>query len=715
MARERYNITGMSCAACSARIEKAVGKLEGVESVAVNLLANSMTVEGSADSRTIIKAVRDAGYGASPMSDTMDEDQGGGQTRSMVIRLVLSLIILIPLMAIAMTHMMPGPGLGTLEMLLSLAIMMINRKFFISGFRGVLHRSPNMDTLVALGAFSAWIFSVVSLYVTHDLHSIYFESAGTILTLITLGKTLESYSKGKATGSIKALVSLTPKTASVLRDGVETTVPVGDIEVGDVVVIRPGESIPADAVVVEGSSSADESALTGESLPVPKSAGDAVSAGTINLTGFIRCRCERIGPDTTLSQIIRLVSEASSGKAPISRIADRVSGVFVPVVIMIAAVTAAVWLLLGAGSSAALLRGVATLVISCPCALGLATPVAIMVASGKAARNGLLFKKAESLENAGKVRTVILDKTGTITEGRPVVTGIYPYGQFTEAELLEVAVSIETPSSHPLAGAVISYCNERGIAPEDVTGFETLPGKGIKAIYRGKELLGGTPAFLGMEEIPDEISQAMMSGQTPLFFSYDGNLAGAITVADTIKPDSIEAVRRFRDMGLEVVMLTGDNRQTAEAIARTAGISTVYAGLMPEDKGEIVWKLQKNGPVAMVGDGINDALALTVADVGIAIGAGTDVAMDAADVVLSRSSLLDAVSAILLSRKTLRNIKQNLFWAFFYNIVMIPLAAGVFYPFTGWTMSPMLASAAMSLSSLCVVSNSLRLNYARIK
>lgn len=715
MAKERYSISGMSCAACSARIEKVVGSLEGVESVAVNLLANSMTVEGSADARAVIKAVRDAGYGASQMSDAVDEGQGGNPTRSLAIRFALSAAILVPLMAIAMTNMMPGMGLGTLEMLLSLAIMVINRRFFISGFRGVLHRSPNMDTLVALGALSAWIFSAISLYVTHDLHSIYFESAGTILTLITLGKALESYSKGKATNSIKALVSLTPKTANVLRDGVETTVPVGEIEAGDIVAIRPGESIPADAVVLEGTSSADESALTGESIPVSKAAGDTVSAGTINLTGYLRCRCVRTGPDTTISQIIRLVGEASSGKAPISRVADKVSGVFVPVVIAIAIVTAAAWLLLGAGASTALLRGVATLVISCPCALGLATPVAIMVASGKAARNGLLFKKAESLETAGKVRTVILDKTGTITEGRPTVAGIYPFGSFSEMELLAAAVSIETPSSHPLAGAVISYCNEMGIAPEEVTEFENIPGKGVRALYRGKQLLGGTPSFLEMDDIPEEIVQAMSSGQTPLFFKYDGVPVGAITVTDAIKPDSLEAIGRFRDMGLEVVMLTGDNRKTAEAIAASAGITKVYAGLMPEDKGEIVWKLQKQGPVAMVGDGINDALALTVADVGIAIGAGTDVAIDAADIVLTRNSLLDAASAMMLSRKTLRNIKQNLFWAFFYNIIMIPLAAGVFYPFTGWTMSPMLASAAMSLSSLCVVSNSLRLNYARIR
>ena len=709
MTKERYSITGMSCAACSARIEKAVGSLEGVESVAVNLLANSMTVEGTADGRAIINAVKAAGYGASPMNDTMDEGQGGSNTRTMAIRFALSALILIPLMTIAMTDMMPGIGMGTLEMVLSLAIMIINRRFFANGFRGLLHRSPNMDTLVALGAFSAWLFSAVSLYVTRDFHSIYFESAGTILTLITLGKTLESYSKGKATDSIKALVSLTPKTANVLMDGVEATVPVGEIAVGDIVVIRPGESIPADAVVVEGTSSVDESALTGESLPVSKAVGDIVSAGTINLTGCIRCRCERTGPDTAISQIVRLVSEASSGKAPISRIADRVSGVFVPVVMAIAAVTAAAWLLLGAGASSALLRGVATLVISCPCALGLATPVAIMVASGKAARNGLLFRKAESLENAGKVRTVILDKTGTITEGKPAVTAVYTYGSFTEAELLSAAASIEAPSSHPLAGAVVSHCSDKGIIPEEVTEFETVPGKGVRAIYRGKPLLGGTPSFLEMSDIPEEIGRAMASGQTPLFFSYDGILAGAIAVADTIKPDSVEAIRKFHDMGLEVVMLTGDNQKTAEAIAGIAGISKVYAGLMPEDKGEIVWKLQRQGPVAMVGDGINDALALTVADVGIAIGAGTDVAIDAADIVLSRSSLLDAASAILLSRKTLRNIKQNLFWALFYNVICIPVAAGALSP---WdiTLTPDFAAFAMSCSSICVVSNALRLH-----
>lgn len=713
MSKEIYSITGMSCAACSAKIEKAVGKLEGVQSVAVNLLANSMIVEGSASSKAVIKAVKDAGYGASPSADTFE--QGNDQTKAMVIRFALSAIILIPLMALAMTNMMPGPGLGTLEMVLSLAIMIINRKFFISGFKGVVHGSPNMDTLVALGAASAWIFSVVSLYVTRDCSGIYFESAGTILTLITLGKTLESYSKGKATNSIKALVGLTPKTASVLRGGVETVVPVGEIEVGELVLIRPGESVPADALVLEGTSSADESALTGESLPVAKQPGDSVSAGTVNLSGFLKCRCERIGPDTTISQIVRLVSEAASGKAPISRLADKVSGVFVPVVIVIAAVTASAWIMLGQSVGTALLRGVATLVISCPCALGLATPVAIMVASGKGARNGLLFRKAESLENAGKVKTVVLDKTGTITQGRPTVTGVYPTGAFREDELLSAAVSIETPSSHPLAGAVTAYCSEQGIAPQEVTDFETLPGKGVRALYRGKELLAGTPSFLGMKEIPQEISAAMSMGQTPLFFSYDGAFAGAITVADVVKQDSAPAIKRFQSMGIDVVMLTGDNPQTAGAIASGLGITEVYAGLLPEEKGEIVWKLQRRGPVAMVGDGINDALALTVADVGIAIGAGTDVAVEAADIVLSRSSLMDAVAAIVLSRKTLRNIKQNLFWAFFYNIIMIPLAAGVLYPFTGWVMSPMLASAAMSLSSLCVVCNSLRLNYARIK
>ena len=715
MSKERYIITGMSCAACSARIEKAVAKVDGVDSVAVNLLANSMVVEGSADFRAVIKAVKDAGYGASPMSDTRDDAQDSNQTRSMAIRFAASLVILIPLMAIAMTNMMPSPAIGTLEMALSLAIMVINRRFFTSGIKGIMHGSPNMDTLVALGAFSAWIFSVVSLYITRDLHSIYFESAGTILTLITLGKTLESYSKGKATNSIKALIGLTPKTANVLIDSVEKTTPIGEIRVGDIVVIRPGESVPSDATVVDGTSSADESALTGESIPVSKCEGDTVSAGTINLTGCIRCRCERIGPDTTLSQIIRLVSEASSGKAPISRVADKVSGVFVPVVIVIAIVTAGVWLLLGAGSSSALLRGVATLVISCPCALGLATPVAIMVASGKAARNGILFKKAESLEIAGKVRTVVLDKTGTITEGKPAVTGIFPCGAFSSEELLVAAVSIETPSSHPLASAVTTFCAEKGIHPEEVEGFENVPGKGLRATFRGKPLLCGTPSFLGMEDIPEGIKEKMSMGQTPLFFKLGDALAGTIMVADTIKQDSVEAIERFRKMHLDVVMLTGDNQKTAEAIARSIGISKVYAGLLPEDKGEAVWKLQKHGPVAMIGDGINDALALTVADVGIAIGAGTDVAIDAADIVLSRNSLLDASAAMMLSRKTLRNIKQNLFWAFFYNIIMIPLAAGVFYPLTGWTMSPMLASAAMSLSSLCVVSNSLRLNYAKIK
>lgn len=713
--KETYNIKGMTCAACAARVEKAVSGVDGVETVCVNLLTNSMTVEGVPEFKAVAKAVTDAGYGISRRMG--DDDQSSLETgvRTLIVRLVSSALILVPLMYLAMLGMDPDFRTGMIEMLLSLAIILINRRFFISGTKGLLHGSPNMDTLVALGAAAAWIFSLVSLLITHDMCSLYFESAGTILTLITLGKTLEAWSKGRTTDAIKGLLKLTPKTAHVIRDGKEITVGTEEVAVGEIFVVRPGESIPADGTVVEGGSSVDESAMTGESVPVDKISGDAVSAGTMNQTGWLRCRAVRTGPDTTISQMVRLVSEASSGKAPISRIADKVSGVFVPIVMAIALVTAVTWMLLGADFGDALLRGVAVLVISCPCALGLATPVAVMTGSGRAARSGILFKKAQALEAAGKVRTVVLDKTGTVTNGKPRVTMVHPSTGVAREELLGVALSVENQSSHPLAGAVTGYCLENGLVPSEASDFETVIGKGVQAVVGGSVIKAGNASFVGLTE-PDEVAaQCMEQGQTPLYFSRDGEFIGMISVADTIKEDSREAISMLRSMGVEVMMLTGDNGRTAAAIARQAGIDSFHAGVLPEQKAEIVWKLQSQGAVAMVGDGINDALALTVADVGIAIGAGTDIAIDAADVVLSGSSLMEAARAVKLSRKTLKNIKENLFWAFFYNVTMIPLAAGVFYPLTGWTLSPMLASAAMSLSSFCVVMNALRLSIMKLK
>lgn len=715
--KEHYNIKGMSCAACVARIEKAVSKVDGVDVVSVNLLTNSMTVEGSPEPKAVMKAVTAAGYGISKRLDSEDQSTIQDETRPMLTRFIVSLLVLAPLMYLSMVKMAMDQTSGTLEMLLSLAIMVINRKFFVSGIKGVLHGSPNMDTLVALGASAAWIFSLVSLYITHDFHSLYFESAGTILTLITLGKTLEAYSKGRTTDAIKGLLKLTPKTATVIRDGAEVVVASDQIAVGELFVVRPGESIPADGEVVEGGSSVDESAMTGESIPSDKTPGCPVSAGTINQTGWLKCKAVRTGSDTTISQMVRLVSETASGKAPISRIADKVSGVFVPVVIVLALVTTAAWCLLGAEFGQALLRGVAVLVISCPCALGLATPVAIMTGSGRSARSGILFKKAQALEMAGKVRTVVLDKTGTVTSGKPKVTVVCPSEACTEEELLTAALSVEMQSSHPLASAITGYCTSRGIVPFEITDFETVLGNGVQGRNHGTMIKGGNASFVGHPSIAGlEVAAACMErGETPLFFSRDDRFLGMVSVADTIKEDSVEAVKRLKDMGIDVVMLTGDNRKTAESIAKIAGIGTVHAEVLPEEKAEIVWKLQKKGAVAMVGDGINDALALTVADVGIAIGAGTDIAIDAADVVLSGSSLLDVSRAVTISRKTLRNIKENLFWAFFYNVTMIPLAAGVLYPLTGWSLSPMVASAAMSLSSFCVVMNALRLNLLKIK
>lgn len=713
--KETYNIKGMSCAACVARIEKAVSEVEGVDVVSVNLLTNSMTVEGTAGFKAVAKAVTDAGYGISRRLDADDQTSLDTGIRTLLARLVSSAVLLVPLMWLAMSGMEPDVRTGMEEMILSLAIILINRRFFISGTRGLLHGSPNMDTLVALGAAAAWLFSLVSLCITHDMCSLYFESAGTILTLITLGKTLEAWSKGRTTNAIKGLLSLTPKTACVIRDGMEVTVGTDEVAVGDLFVVRPGESIPADGTVEEGGSSVDESAMTGESIPVDKIPGDTVSAGTMNQTGWLRCRALRTGPDTTISQMVRLVGEASSGKAPVSRTADKVSGIFVPVVMVLALVTFVTWLVIGVGVGNALLRGVAVLVISCPCALGLATPVAVMTGSGRAARSGILFRKAQALEAAGKVRTVVLDKTGTVTTGKPRVTMVHASAGVTEEELLGVALSIEKNSSHPLARAVTDYCEEMGGVLSEVTGFETVLGKGVRAFIGGSEVKAGNAAFVGIDA-PDEFAvKCMEHGQTPLFFSRDGHLMGMISVADTIKEDSREAVARLISMGVDVIMLTGDNERTAAAVAMETGIRRFHAGVLPEQKAEIVWKLQGEGTVAMVGDGINDALALTVADVGIAIGAGTDIAIDAADVILSRSSLLDVARTVQISRKTLRNIKENLFWAFFYNVTMIPLAAGVFYPLTGWTLSPMIGSAAMSMSSFCVVMNALRLSIMKLR
>lgn len=712
--KETYNIKGMSCAACVARIEKAVSAVEGVDDVSVNLLTNSMTVDGTPDAKELMRAVTGAGYGISRRLDS--DDQSGLQTdiRPMVLRLVLSALILVPLMYMAMSGMQTGVNEGVIQMILSLVIILVNRRYFISGTKGVIHGSPNMDTLVALGASAAWLFSAISLFIVHDMHSLYFESAGTILTLITLGKTLEAYSKGRTSDAIKGLVKLTPKTATVVRDGVEVVVNTGDVSVGDLFVVKPGESIPVDGEVEDGGSSVDESSMTGESVPVAKAKGDIVSAGTINQNGWIKCRALRIGPDTTISQMVRLVSETASGKAPISRIADKVSGVFVPVVIALAVITTVVWCLCGADFGRALLRGVSVLVISCPCALGLATPVAIMTGSGRAARSGVLFKKAQALELAGKVKTVVLDKTGTVTTGKPQVTVVHPYDGCSESELLRVAMSVERQSSHPLASAIIDYCSSRCVEPFEVDLFETVVGNGVQGVYDGQQIRGGNAAFVGLENADELACECMENGQTPLYFSMGGRVLGMVAVADTIKEDSAEAVRRLKSMGMDVVMLTGDNERTARCIARQAGIDIVHAGVFPNQKGEIVWRLQSKGCVAMVGDGINDALALTVADVGIAIGAGTDIAMDAADIVLSRSSLNDVAKAVFISRKTIRNIRENLFWAFFYNVTMIPLAAGVFYPLTGWTLNPMIAAAAMSLSSFCVVMNALRLNLLKI-
>jgi len=740
---EQFNVKGMSCAACSARVEKAVMGVEGVTECSVNLLTGSMSVEGTANAEAIIEAVEKAGYGISEhgsdvINEDMSEDAADKETAALFKRLVSSIVFLVLLMYLSMGHTMFGLPLpaflennpviiGVLQMLLSLAVMIINRKFFTNGFKGLIHRSPNMDTLVSLGSGSAFVYSVyalVRMMLSSDpkayLHEFYFESAAMILALITVGKMLESRSKGKTTDALKSLMKLAPKTVTLIVSGKETKVSIDKVRVGDIFAVRPGESIPVDGIVVKGSSSVNESALTGESLPVDKKEGSGVSAATVNLSGYMECRASRVGKDTTLSQIIKMVSDAAATKAPIAKIADKVSGVFVPVVIAIAIITSFVWLTVGQSIGFALARGISVLVISCPCALGLATPVAIMVGSGMGAKNGILFKTASALEYMGKIKTVILDKTGTVTRGNPEVTDIVPADGFTEKELLTLAYSLEIKSEHPLAKAIVKKANEDGISSADSTDFEIFSGNGLKGTVDGKVIFGGNGKFISekadigenMRDIADSLAD---KGKTPLFFACDGKLCGIIAVADVIKDDSTEAVLQLKKMGIHVVMLTGDNKKTAEAVGRQAGVDEIIAGVLPDGKENVVKAFCDKGVTAMVGDGINDAPALTRADVGIAIGAGTDVAIDAADVVLVNSSLMDVPAAIRLGRATLRNIKQNLFWAFIYNVIGIPLAAGCFISLLGWEMNPMFGALAMSLSSFCVVTNALRLNFVNIR
>ena len=743
---EQYNVTGMSCAACSARVEKAVSKVEGVTSCSVSLLTNSMGVKGTASPDAIIDAVTKAGYGASlkggDTAQTASPDKSALEDHDTPVlkkRLIASVGFLAVLMYVSMGHMMwnwPLPSffngnhiaMGLVQMLLTIIIMVINRKFFVSGFQSLLHRSPNMDTLVALGSGAAFVYSTYALFAMTDaqvkgnmdavmnyMHEFYFESAAMILTLITVGKMLEAHSKGKTTDALKGLMDLSPKTAVLLRSGKEVTVPIEQVHKGDQFVVRPGESIPVDGVILEGASAVNESALTGESIPVDKAAGDSVSAATINQSGFLRCEATRVGEDTTLSQIIRMVSDAAATKAPIAKIADKVSGIFVPAVIAIAIVTIAVWLLVGQTVGYALARGISVLVISCPCALGLATPVAIMVGNGVGAKHGILFKTAVSLEEAGKVQIVALDKTGTITCGEPKVTDILPAENVTEQELLTLALALEQKSEHPLAKAILQYGEEQQLTASAVSDFQALPGNGLTGVLNGRKLCGGNyQCVAAVAAVPDEMQQQARtlaeSGKTPLFFSRDNQLLGIIAVADVLKEESPEAIRQLQHMGIQVVMLTGDNEQTAKAIGKQAGVDHVIAGVLPDGKEAVIRKLAAQGKVAMVGDGINDAPALTRADIGIAIGAGTDVAIDAADIVLMKSRLTDVPAAIRLSRAALRNIHENLFWAFIYNIIGIPLAAGVWIPLFGWKLNPMFGAAAMSLSSFCVVTNALRLN-----
>lgn len=747
---KQYNVTGMSCASCVARVEKAVNKVDGVTSCSVNLLTNSMSVDGDVKSSDVISAVEKAGYGASLKGNSSKENKSNDEplkdteTPKLKKRLFSSLIFLLLLMYISMGHMMwgfPLPSIlannhiamGLIQLLLTGIIMVINQKFFISGFKALIHRSPNMDTLVALGAGASFIYSVYSLFamtnaqVNNDMSLVmkymdefYFESAGMILTLITLGKMLESYSKGKTTNAIKGLMNLAPKKATILVDNVEKVVPVEEVKIGDIFVVKPGENIPVDGVVIEGESAVNESALTGESIPVDKTVGDNVSGATVNQSGFIKCKATKVGEDTTLSQIIKMVSDASATKAPIAKVADKVSGVFVPIVISIAVVTIIVWLLCGATFGNALVRGISVLVISCPCALGLATPVAIMVGNGVGAKNGILFKNATSLETTGKVSYVLLDKTGTITNGTPVVTDIIPSENYTQDDLLSYASSLESKSEHPLAKAVVQKAIDSNIKTLDTTDFKSLTGNGVSAKINGKTIVGGSVKHISSianidENIIKQADNLATKGKTPLLFVMDNQLLGIIAVADVVKSDSPKAIKELQNMGIKVVMVTGDNEKTAQAIAKESGVDEVIAGVLPDGKEKVVTQYKEKGMVAMVGDGINDAPALTRADIGIAIGAGTDVAIDSADIVLMKSKLTDVSGAIRLSRGTLRNIHENLFWAFIYNVIGIPLAAGVWIPIFGWTLSPMFGAAAMSLSSFCVVTNALRLNFLNIR
>ena len=747
---EQYTVTGMSCAACSSRVEKAVSKVAGVTACSVSLLTNSMGVEGTAAADAIIAAVEDAGYGASPKSSSKSQSDTAvdrenfledKETPVLKKRLVASLCLLIPLMYFSMGHMMwnwPAPSIldnnhiamGLVQLLLTTGIMVINQKFFVNGFKSLLHRAPNMDALVALGAGASYIYSTYALFAMTDaqlrndshavmgyMHEFYFESAAMILALITVGKMLEAHSKGRTTDALKGLMKLAPKTAMVERNGQETEIPIAEVRTKDIFVVRPGENIPVDGIVLEGSSAVNESALTGESIPVDKAAGDSVSAATLNQSGFLRCEATRVGEDTTLSQIIQMVSDAAATKAPIAKIADKVSGVFVPTVIAIAIITIAAWLFAGQAIGFALARGISVLVISCPCALGLATPVAIMVGNGMGAKNGIMFKTAVSMEETGKVQVVALDKTGTITNGEPKVTDIIPAEGIGEAELLSLAYMLEQRSEHPLARAILSLAKERQMEKsEEITNFQVFPGNGLSGMLGNEILCGGNLKFIEQkakvgDSIRQKASDLAQEGKTPLFFSKNSFLVGMIAVADVIKEDSPQAVHELQNMGIHVVMLTGDNERTANAIGKQAGVDEVIAGVLPDGKENVIRALKKRGKTAMVGDGINDAPALTRADTGIAIGAGTDIAIDAADVVLMKSRLSDVPAAIRLSRATLKNIHENLFWAFFYNVIGIPLAAGVWYPLLGWKLNPMFGAAAMSLSSFCVVTNALRLNW----
>ena len=748
---EQYNVTGMSCAACSARVEKAVNKVPGVTACSVSLLTNSMGVEGTASASAVISAVEAAGYGCSPKGGSASRESMSDAEKALedhdtpVLkrRLIASAGFLLVLMYFSMGHMMWGwplpawfdgnhVAMGLVQLLLAGIVMVINQKFFISGFKSLWHRSPNMDTLVALGSMASFVWSVYALFamtraqadgnselVMHYMMEFYFESAAMILTLITVGKMLEAHSKGKTTDALKGLMKLAPKTAVVLRDGQETTVPIEQVKKGDFFVVKPGENIPVDGIIIEGNSAVNESALTGESIPVDKTVGDPVSAATVNQSGFIKCEAARVGEDTTLSQIIRMVSDAAATKAPIAKIADRVSGIFVPAVISISILTTIIWLLTGHEFGYALARGISVLVISCPCALGLATPVAIMVGNGMGAKNGILFKTAVSLEEAGKIQIVALDKTGTITSGQPQVTDVLPAEGISETELLTLSYALEKKSEHPLAKAILEKASGLGLTAPEVRDFKALPGNGLSATLDQSSLIGGSFKYISSlvnvsSALTTQAEHLAESGKTPLLFAKDGRLLGIIAVADVIKPDSAQAVKELQNMGIQVVMLTGDNERTAKAIGAQAGVDQVIAGVLPDGKESVIRSLKEKGKVAMVGDGINDAPALTRADIGVAIGAGTDVAIDAADVVLMKSRLSDVPAAIRLSRATLRNIHENLFWAFFYNVIGIPLAAGVWIPIFGWTLNPMFGAAAMSLSSFCVVTNALRLNLFRI-